>query len=163
MFIPTWGQMIQFDEHILQMRWFNHQLAHRNGAVSVGERWSLMKRRGASPGGTSNVHLGLGGSGRVEGFFKRNTQWCPQMGVSNKNGTYGTPKSSILIGFSILNHPFWGKHLYFGNIQMWLLYIFPQDKHKISWKWKRMKNTSDQQGKRCYIEVMIPKSFTFGF
>ena len=27
------------------------------------------------------------------------------MGVS-KNG--GTPKSSILIGFSIINHPFWG-------------------------------------------------------
>ena len=27
------------------------------------------------------------------------------MGVSNNNGT---PKSSILIGFSIINHPFWG-------------------------------------------------------
>ena len=25
----------------------------------------------------------------------------------------GTPKSSILIGFSIINHPFWGKHPYF--------------------------------------------------
>ena len=33
------------------------------------------------------------------------------MGVS-KNG--GTPKSSILIGFSIINHPFWGTHI-FGN------------------------------------------------
>ena len=32
------------------------------------------------------------------------------MGVS-LNG--GTPKSSILIGFSIINHPFWGFHLYF--------------------------------------------------
>ena len=28
-----------------------------------------------------------------------------QMGVSNNRGT---PKSSILIGFSIINHPFWG-------------------------------------------------------
>ena len=27
------------------------------------------------------------------------------MGVSENNGT---PKSSILIGFSIINHPFWG-------------------------------------------------------
>ena len=25
-----------------------------------------------------------------------------------------TPKSSILIGFSIINHPFWGTHI-FGN------------------------------------------------
>ncbi len=33
------------------------------------------------------------------------------MGVS-KNG--GTPKSSILIGFSIINHPFWGTTI-FGN------------------------------------------------
>ena len=34
------------------------------------------------------------------------------MGVS-LNG--GTPKSSILIGFSIINHPFWGTPI-FGNI-----------------------------------------------
>ena len=29
----------------------------------------------------------------------------------------GTPKSSILIGFSIINHPFWGTTI-FGNPQM---------------------------------------------
>ena len=29
----------------------------------------------------------------------------------------GIPKSSILIGFSIINHPFWGTPI-FGNIQM---------------------------------------------
>ena len=33
------------------------------------------------------------------------------MGVSENNGT---PKSSILIGFSIINHPFWGTSI-FGN------------------------------------------------
>ena len=33
------------------------------------------------------------------------------MGVSKKNGT---PKSSILMGFSIINHPFWGTPI-FGN------------------------------------------------
>ena len=31
------------------------------------------------------------------------------MGVSNNSGT---PKSSILIGFSIINHPFWGVPLF---------------------------------------------------
>ena len=34
----------------------------------------------------------------------------------------GTPKSSILIGFSIINHPFWGT-LIFGNTHMYI--IFP--------------------------------------
>ena len=33
------------------------------------------------------------------------------MGVSKNSGT---PKSSILIGFSIINHPFWGTTI-FGN------------------------------------------------
>ena len=33
------------------------------------------------------------------------------MGVSKNNGT---PKSSILIGFSTINHPFWGITI-FGN------------------------------------------------
>ena len=34
-------------------------------------------------------------------------------GVSENSGT---PKSSILIGFSIINHPFWGTTI-FGNTQ----------------------------------------------
>ena len=37
-----------------------------------------------------------------------------QMDVSENSGT---PKSSILIGFSIINHPFWGTPI-FGNTQM---------------------------------------------
>ena len=36
------------------------------------------------------------------------------MGVSKNNGI---PKSSNLIGFSILNHPFWGTPI-FGNIHI---------------------------------------------
>ena len=35
----------------------------------------------------------------------------PYMGVSENRGT---PKSSILIGISIINHPFWGTTI-FGN------------------------------------------------
>ena len=38
------------------------------------------------------------------------------MSVSENSGT---PKSSILIGFSNLNHPFWGT-LIFGNTQVYL-------------------------------------------
>ena len=34
--------------------------------------------------------------------------------VSKNNGT---PKSSILIGFTIINHPFWGT-TFFGNIHL---------------------------------------------
>ena len=37
------------------------------------------------------------------------------MGVSKNRGT---PKSSILIGFSIINHPFWGPTPIFGNTHM---------------------------------------------
>ena len=37
-----------------------------------------------------------------------------QISVSENSGT---PKSSILIGFSIINHPFWGTPI-FGNIQI---------------------------------------------
>ena len=37
------------------------------------------------------------------------TQIYPNMGVSK---TRGTPKSSILIGISIINHPFWGSTIF---------------------------------------------------
>ena len=46
------------------------------------------------------------------------------MGVSKNNGT---PKSSILIGFSIINHPFWGTPI-FGNTHR---YIVHSDKNVI--------------------------------
>ena len=41
------------------------------------------------------------------------------MGVSKNSGT---PKSSILIGFSIINHPFWGT-IIFGNTHMYNGYV----------------------------------------
>ena len=40
---------------------------------------------------------------------------CLCMGVSKNNGT---PKSSILIRFSIINHPFWGPTPIFGNTRI---------------------------------------------
>ena len=47
-------------------------------------------------------------------FFPRDSgishkQHTLQKGVSENNGT---PKSSILIGFSIVNHPFWGTSIF---------------------------------------------------
>ena len=48
------------------------------------------------------------------------------MSVSENSGT---PKSSILIGFSIINHPFWGTTI-LGNPHMFVLedqlWIYPQ-------------------------------------
>ena len=38
----------------------------------------------------------------------------------------GTPKSSILIGFSIINHPFWGTPI-FGNPH--IIYILQRKTH----------------------------------
>ena len=48
-------------------------------------------------------------SGSVYNYF--NIFHLIYMGVSKNRGT---PKSSILIGFSIINHPFWGTPI-FGN------------------------------------------------
>ena len=55
---------------------------------------------------------------------KQTSEWKPHIfksetGVSKNNGI---PKSSILIGFSIINHPFWGIPI-FGNTQMYLLTV----------------------------------------
>ena len=53
---------------------------------------------------------------RAAGTFERGDRGWPiyssNMGVSKNNGT---PKSSILIGFSIINHPFLGPTPIFGN------------------------------------------------
>ena len=42
------------------------------------------------------------------------------MDVSKNRG--GPPKSSILIGFSLINHPFWGTPI-FGNTHIVMLHI----------------------------------------
>ena len=47
---------------------------------------------------------------RLPQSHRENGVFLLHMGVSKNNGT---PKSSILIGFSIINHPFWGFSPYF--------------------------------------------------
>ena len=63
------------------------------------------------------------------------------MGVSKNRGT---PKSSILIGFSIINHPFWGIPI-FGNTHMKLIPRFgpasnQQNRKPQEMKLKELKN-----------------------
>ena len=48
------------------------------------------------------------------GDQKIRLDFLSDMGVSENRGT---PKSSILIGFAIINHPFWGIPI-FGNTHM---------------------------------------------
>ena len=40
------------------------------------------------------------------------------VGVEPKIGVVKPPKSPILIGFSFINHPFWGAPI-FGNTHVW--------------------------------------------
>ena len=92
---------------------------------------SLLQHAWESPKCTSHVDDDFG-SGPVtrmshecplkRDHFRRsllssNHQISGDMGVSKNNGT---PKSSILRGFSILNHPFWGTPI-FENTHMLLL------------------------------------------
>ena len=53
-------------------------------------------------------------------------QWKKHMGVSKNRGT---PKSSIFLGFSIINHPFWGTSI-FGNSHI------PQKTSRKSSSWR---------------------------
>ena len=57
-------------------------------------------------------------SEREKGLKKKAKSQGFHMGVSENSGT---PKSSILIGFSIINHPFWGTHM-FGNTHIFGIY-----------------------------------------
>ena len=54
--------------------------------------------------------------------------WNSTMDVSENSGT---PKSSILIGFSIINHPFWGAPI-FGNTHIYI-YIWKECRNRSWW------------------------------
>ena len=72
--------------------------------------------------------------GFLVGPLTEGTINCWYMGVSKNRGT---PKSSILIGFSIINHPFWGIPI-FGNTHILILKTF-----KNSNIWKAFRNTKN--------------------
>ena len=77
-------------------------------SVIIG-RMCVWKRGGCPARGTHCLS-----SFRPIGDVSKLNTLSQYMGVSKNNGT---PKSSILIGFSIINHPFWGTPI-FGNPHM---------------------------------------------
>ena len=66
---------------------------------------------------------------KVKKFFPVIPPLLVYMGVSS-NG--GTPQSSILIGFSIINHPFWGTPI-FGNTHI----AIREKGNFLQWRWQR--------------------------
>ena len=87
--------------------------------------------------------------GCMEAMFKLHLIYI-YMGVSENNGT---PKSSILIGFSIINHPFWGTPIV-GNTHIYIytsLCLFePLD-------FAALKSVTCDFFNVCQSEVMIPR------
>ena len=63
--------------------------------------------------------MGGGGGGGQERATRTHIYIYMYMGVSKNRGT---PKSTILIRFSIINHPFWGTNI-FGNIHIYIYII----------------------------------------
>ena len=125
LFCPKlYDQITMFDqnyEKMLQVGGFFHHLPSilvpREGSI----RWSQLLHTAAldrcdlrsvhcvDMSGRSVERLGTG-----KYLLSLNLVRLFEMGVSKNSGT---PKSSILIGFSIINHPFWGTPI-FGNTQM---------------------------------------------
>ena len=56
---------------------------------------------------------------QINGCCRLLRQRCLYMGVSKNRGT---PKSSILIGFSIINHAFWGYHYFWKHPYVYVNY-----------------------------------------
>ena len=105
---------------------YKHHIRLFSPANHPKNRPSRDRRGRTSEVGPSNISTTHGFSPRkmFPKNTKKNIRWCRDsgqiklhslhMGVSKNNGT---PKSSILIGFSISNHPFWGTPI-FGNTQI---------------------------------------------
>ena len=81
------------------------------------------------------------------------------MGVSKNRGT---PKSSILIRFSIINHPFWGTTI-LGNTHIYIcILVFHHQQYRIHWSemwsclWKMKKKSSfGRPDLWCFQEIRI--------
>ena len=84
------------------------------GAVSRWRRWNVTSK-------TLRMSKAARRSWRCQRKGEKYQPWM-NVGVSKNNGT---TKSSILIGFSIINHPFWGTTI-FGNTHV---------KRTVCWIW----------------------------
>ena len=63
-------------------------------------------------------------------------RWYPKINEGVSTNT-GTPKSSILIGFSIINHPFWGTPI-FGNTHE---HHWASETSQDAWIWRSFEET----------------------
>ena len=92
---------------------------------------------------------------------------CTHMDVSENNGT---PKSSILIGFSIINHPFWGTPI-FGNTHIQLCNIVTSTfftytrcfmNHSLGWSCGFVavnEERFEDESKEFYVELTVSVAF----
>ena len=92
--------------------------------------------------GLSSLSLSLYRLSVVTTFFCHQREPLSNMGVSKNRG--GPPKSSILIGFSIIKHPFWGPTPIFGLTPIWKPFCkhhFPATLQEVrqSCEWKPFK------------------------
>ena len=87
------------------------KIAEVCSSLSTSERshWVWMLRDGVHPNPPMTPRKPWWGTA-----VKVSTKWLVNICVSKNRGT---PKSSILVGFSIINHPFWGTPI-FGNTHM---------------------------------------------
>ena len=69
------------------------------------------------------------------------------LGVSKNSDT---PKSSILIGFSIINHPFWGTTI-FGNTYLWNPPTLERNFRRLGWRWSE--SIAGQEAKKKFTRI----------
>ena len=145
-FHPYLGEMIQFDEYFSNglvqpptssAHVFFSTFFYLTTSVMIPRRLQLLALsswRWGSLSDQKNDRDPFGASRRFGflGWFKQHFQ-VNHLGVS-LNG--GTPKSSILIGISIINHPFWGTTILIGNTHLLKLWGNYSTKSKTStWRW----------------------------
>ena len=63
--------------------------------------------------------------GMVREIVVASSSWMIRNDYMGVSKNHGTPKSSILIGFSIINHPFWGTPI-FGNTYIYCTCEYPR-------------------------------------
>ena len=99
--------------------------------------WSsrgLMCSFGTPPNMTQHVRL-IGEAGKIYEKNMGAVSWMCYMVYMDVSENRGTPKSSIFIGFSIINHPFWGTTI-FGNTHMvYIFKAFVVSLRSLGWGW----------------------------
>ncbi len=102
---PVWGFLpLMFSSVFPSMIRLQRPPHSNERAAALGEIWTLLPRWSTRGFRTWIHHTRLSTKVQID------------MGVNPKIGGK-PPRSSILIGFSIINHPFWGTSI-FGNIHI---------------------------------------------